>query len=789
MKKYFAIIIFSMFLLYHACGVSADGLVADSGILFLASEHGMILSQCPDVGGKIYAEATIRNTSSSGKTAFLYICKYDGELLKGISFGKADVAAGSEVQVSANISVGSEEEKNYTYKAYIWDGAEGLGAASQSATFLDYPVGLNGITVGGKPIENYSDDVTEYTVKVSDKNEQIVLYPKSGSAKVTVVSYNVPGKTVINVSSGASAKTVTVSTYIGEEYLYSLSSLKYSVNGTEYEIEDFDPDELNYDVQLPDNTFFVRVTGTSPGEISYKVQDINGAPNRVAGVSFGKMRGDTTGTTYVFERLAIDRVIPIKNEETKAIIRVTDGTNTKKYTVVFYSKQPRLTEYTITKDAASNSYVPIYTSGASLCNDNGSLISADRMWTASNVSKSLIGASSFMSPCNNKNENELWWGKSMRRKGDEYFRFSADTPGTVIALGASDFDMRFEDYPDEIWTRENSGTKPSGIGDPREGNKAYNDYTTPEYFFYGLEWNTNTDTVRANLGVEPISGERLNEVKTAAGSTKAYSFSWSRHFDAGEPIVIRHTGIQGSNAQAYVWAIVWDDVEVNYPSKEIEDEKNAQGGANEPNVVVSYDYLNNTGTGVFNEFADTWKDLSRNSSDLPLSELNSSGWALNGFKIESPEDEIELSDSVSEAVNSGNFTVEFELGDSDGDFPVLTSKNERFGICAESGSLSVYMGSIVRNPVKVPVSEALKGVNHIVVSSNESKTSVKFKWYVNGELIAEKNFIRFVFKDADTILLGSKNSDFYQGSTCIKKLKIFDFAKSQEDITAELGDK
>ena len=67
------------------------------------------------------------------------------------------------------------------------------------------------------------------------------------------------------------------------------------------------------------------------------------------------------------------------------------------------------------------------------------------------------------------------------------------------------------------------------------------------------------------------------------------------------------------------------------------------------------------------------------------------------------------------------------------------------------------------------------------------KTAVKFSWYVGGELKAEKNFIRFVFKDADNILLGSKNADFYSGKASIKKLKIYDAAKSQSDIKAELG--
>ena len=785
MKKFFGFLTLNILLLLLYAGVSAEGLYSQSGISFLSSEHGIVLRECPDAGKKIYAEADVKNTSGEDKTAFIYLCKYDGDLLKGISFGKKVIPAKGEERVSANITVGSDAEKSFTYKAYIWDGAAGAGACSKEATFLEYPVSLYGITVGGVPIEDYSDDTEEYTVKVSSKNEKIVLYPKSGAVKMTEVSYNVPGNTVVKLSAGGSTKTVTVKTYMDEEYLYSLSDLSYTVNGKEYKIGNFDPDVMNYGVVLPDNTFYVRVTGTSPGEITYKVQDVNGAPNRIAGVSFGKMRGDTTGPTYTYERLAIDRVIPIKNEETKAIIRVTDGTNIKKYTVTFYAKQPRLTEYKLADP--NGSYVPIYTSGAGLNNDNGSVISADRMWTAANVSKSLIGASYFMSPCNNKNSGELWWGKDYRYKGEEYFRFTTDTPGKVVMLSAYDCDMNFTDYPEEVWKRENSGSKPSGISDPREYNKAYNSYTTPEYFFFSLDWNSNTDVIRANLGVEAVSGAKLTEVKEAAGSSKPYCYAWSRHFEAGEPVIIRHTGVQGNAAQAYVWAIIWDGTDVNYPSGEISGE-GSSSSASDPNVVVCYDYLDNDGSGSYNQFSDKWKDLGKKSNDLETGNVTLSGWSSSGFNLVTPDDSLELSDDVSEALNTGNFTVEFEVSDIGENAAILASNNEKFSICAEDGSVRFYYGSVVRNPISLPVTEVEKGVNHIVVSSNDSKTAVNFKWYINGELKAEKNFIRYVFKDADAVFLGSKNAKFHNGSVCVKKLIIFDCAKSAESIKAELED-
>ena len=119
MKKYFVFFALGILLLLLSANVSADGLYCRSGVSFLASEHGMILHECPGVGEKIYAEANVTNTSGAAKTAFLYLCKYDGNVLKGISFGKKSISSGSEAQVTANITVESDAEKSYTYNRVI----------------------------------------------------------------------------------------------------------------------------------------------------------------------------------------------------------------------------------------------------------------------------------------------------------------------------------------------------------------------------------------------------------------------------------------------------------------------------------------------------------------------------------------------------------------------------------------------------------------------------------------------------------------------------------------------
>ncbi|MBQ4283899.1 MAG: hypothetical protein IJB96_08245, partial [Lachnospira sp.] len=339
-------------------------------------------------------------------------------------------------------------------------------------------------------------------------------------------------------------------TYLEEKDKYTLSSLKYKIGETEYSVEGFDPDIQEYTVNLPVNTFYVALLPEAIGEITCTIQDINDSPNIINGVSFGKMRTDTTGPAYAYERKAVKGIVPIKNENTKAFINVTDGENTTEYTINFRSVQPRLTEYNLV-GADGDSYVPVFTSGAGFNNDNGTICAADRVWAAANISKKLIGASYFMSPYNNKGGGQ-WWN-DVGTKGDEYFNFTADTAGTVYLLASSNL----SEYSD--WEKVNNGTVPTHPKGFTLGNKTWNDYDDTDYFMSCVKWNSNIGRCD-ECGVGTMEESQTSYIDGCV----PYRYVFAKHFEAGEKVSIGHTGAYGNSAAEIIWAIVWD-IDVNYP--------------------------------------------------------------------------------------------------------------------------------------------------------------------------------------------------------------------------------
>ena len=56
------------------------------------------------------------------------------------------------------------------------------------------------------------------------------------------------------------------------------------------------------------------------------------------------------------------------------------------------------------------------------------------------------------------------------------------------------------------------------------------------------------------------------------------------------------------------------------------------------------------------------------------------------------------------------------------------------------------------------------------------------KWYIDGELKAEKSVSLTKLKTVDNMMLGSYNR-LYSGTSAIKKFRIFDYTKTAEDIS------
>ena len=553
MKSKFLVVLTLIFALCY-CAVYAEGVNVDSGINFV-SDTGDIIRTFPDVTNSdytMYATVNVKNETDLQTDLILFVSIYDGNNnLKKLLYDTISAPANGEDigRVPVIIPQGTEESA-FICKAYLWDTVAGKKAYRTESVFLDFNTNLYGITIDGVDVADYSDDTDVYSIKVSKVNSKIKVYPKSGATSVQYNEINVPGTSKIKLSDGANTRNITIKTYLEEKDKYTLSALKYKIGDTEYLVEGFDPDIQEYTVNLPDNTFYVALLPEAMGEVTCTIQDINDSPNVINGVSFGKMRTDTTGPSYVYERKAVKGVVPIKNESTKAFVNVTDGEKTTEYTINFRAVQPRLTELNLV-GADGDHYVPVFTSGAGFNNDNGTICVSDRMWAAANISKKLIGASYFMSPYNNKGGGQ-WWN-DVGAKGDEYFNFTADTAGTVYLLGSSNI----SEYSG--WEKVNNGTVPTHPKDYTLGDKTWNDYDDTDFFMSCVKWNS--DRGRCDeCGVGTMQESQISYIDGCV----QYKYAFAKHFEAGEQVSIKHTGEYGNSAAEIIWAVVWD-VDVNYP--------------------------------------------------------------------------------------------------------------------------------------------------------------------------------------------------------------------------------
>lgn len=763
-SKFWAILTFIFTLCVYT--TYAGEVNVDGGIKFV-SQSGAVLRTFPNVSSAdytMYVTADIKNNSAVQKDMILIAAVYDGNNnLKKVLYENISVDADAEKtdgKIAVTIPQGTNQA-DFVCKAYLWNSVTGDISYRAESVFLDLNTNLYGITIDGINLDTYSDDTNSYSVKVSRANADIKVYPKSGATAIEYTELNVPGTSKIQLTAGNNRREIDIKTYLNDSDLYTLSGLKYRIGDQVYSIDDFDRDTTNYTVKLPDNTFYVKLLPEASGTVTGTVRDVNDSPNTVNGVSYGKMRTDTTGPAYVYEREMIDWIVPIKNENTKAYINVTDGTDTTAYTVTFQCVQPRLTEFNLT-GAAGDTYVPVFTQGAGFNNDNGTICAADRLWAAANISKKLIGASYFMSPYNNKGGGQ-WWN-DVGNEGDEYFNFTADTAGTVYYMGGA----ALAAYSD--WEKVNDGIAPMHPVDFTLGDKRWNDYDDTDYFMECIKWIDNVGRCD-ECGIREIDSSKSIYIDGAV----SYKHVFSKHFEAGENVSIKHTGLKGNSAAENIWAVVWD-VDVNYPvdgGSDVpgEDEK-------EKGLVIDLDAADNIGDGILDEFSDMWADLSGNGYNVSLTDACSWGndalWITTGGRNEA--NAVLLDSQVASKINSYNFTVEFDLSHLDEGAAIAASKNEKFSICEEGGNVSFYFAGLVRNTIQVSTDEVLSGYNQITVSYDSDNT-VTMKWYVDGIEKAVKSVSVSSLSKADTIMLGSYNR-LYSGDVAIKKFRVFDYTKT-----------
>lgn len=206
------------------------------------------------------------------------------------------------------------------------------------------------------------------------------------------------------------------------------------------------------------------------------------------------------------------------------------------------------------------------------------------------------------------------------------------------------------------------------------------------------------------------------------------------------------------------------------------------------NLIMHVDYNDNSGRNIFDNEAQRWTDLSGYENDIPLAINSSNLWISSGLFLtggsENPETSSYLSQSVCNAINSFNCTIQFKLESiaavAGKKCAVMSSPNESFVIYQEKDTTNLYLkwggASLTTWRPTVTAAQALSGVNTIVIDNEASLMS----WYVNGSLLSSKE-LRSTSSLADRIAL----SDFaagYGGSVTFKSIAIYNKALRADEI-------
>lgn len=525
-----------------------------SNILF-ETEDGALAG---DVTGTVVATADFTNNGTAEQNAQMIVCTYDsnnlmthlyqGDIVK-LAAGASDVKVDCSFAYTAGTKV----------KAFLIDNMGGLNLYTKSATMLSNTTALSGIAIDGNRIE-YSDTEDLYVLGYADKTSvDVTAFAADGGSVVKGGGkVKLPSQVVIGVESPYGDKReIKLCLYKEKTDLCALGGVKYSVGETEYEIKDFDPAKTEYEVVLPDDTFYAKVgevqTVFDAADTEMQVEDIDHSDKTYGGISYVPGSYTMAGSAV---RKSIDGSIPIKNEETKARINVsyTDEskeTYTQTYTISFKSKQPRLTAFNINAGAAGDTYKPVFISGAAMNNDGGSSVTADRVWIVGNICKEFVGASVFQSEIIDNRKGDTWYVKNNR---GEYFNFTADTAGTAYVVTTSTGALEnTQEYIDAGWSEvTNKSTINKDVWSTVD--KTWNDY---DDFLYFRRYELKDDDFKNDY----IAGANSNYGD--------FSNVYKIDFKAGQSVSVMHGGDMGGlkddgtpastvKRAGLVVVIVWD---------------------------------------------------------------------------------------------------------------------------------------------------------------------------------------------------------------------------------------
>ena len=558
-------IISALLIVISILGAFATGYAVDTGIecsniTFVdANGDNITALNAEPITAKV---TVIKNTS--GKKPVLLVCSFENEMLNGVWY-KSAIDFEGEISVPFTPVVGA----NTVIKASVIDGLKTLNNPTATAQALKESIGLTAIKVNGEPLEDYTDEITTFKKLVSkDDDLKIDVIPEDGGTKVEIEKSSAFAQVVrIKLTSKeGNRKTINLALYTDEAQLFSPTKVCYEVDGEIYEIENFAQDTYEYDITLPDNTFYVTVMPQTLNITNTKVrvQDVDHRDKTFGGVSY--FNGGFTGETEAYylegleERPSYNNLIPIKNEETKAIIKTSYEGKEAVYTINFKSKQPRLTEFTVAEEVKKvDLYQPIFIGGAAANNDNGSFASADRVWALANISENLIGASMFV--VGNRADDAGQSGNDWIEKNTsgQYFSFTADTAGTIYFMGKTvsntEWNIQSGSHTsDGNWRLVGTSASvalPWGYSSWKASSLPRNvSAGNGAYLANIIEWTSLQYVAKENgkFADNAITRNLVEYVETL-GST------YARTFEAGEQVIIYHPG---SAYNKKTFFIKWD---------------------------------------------------------------------------------------------------------------------------------------------------------------------------------------------------------------------------------------
>ena len=708
-------------------------------------------------GSKVTASVEV---TSDGQKRILVLSAYKDGCLKSIT-ADSKVVSGTETLTATVDKTGADEIIATVIDAFGGKSLTKKAVYGTNSTALEY------ITVNGKALD-YDDETDEYWAQYLKEPVTVDFSVKDGTTKATISDFEVPGNAEINVVSASGRKrNIVIHLYKSEEQLSKLTGIRYKVGDEIYEIEGFNSSTTQYSVELADNVMGVTLLPKSMGNLTCTIS--NEAVSAIGGVNLGSMY-NTGLTAYQYTHNSRNNYVPIKNEKTTAYVTVTSGDSKTQYKIEFISKQPRLTSFEYV-GAAEDTYKPAFIGGSALNNDSGTLLSMDRRWSVGNISKALLGGSCFMLPASNKDSN--WWNSNT---SGEYFNFTADTSGKVYILSGNS--ITNDEYGS--WTK---GVSTVSLPDGSSWAKIAKDWNDYEAEYFACVIENQDDYARAiNPGIAENDGD---ETMLYPVELRNYAY---RPFEAGEKVSIYHTGKTGQNAAKSIVVIVWDGtVGAAEDPKEEEEEQ-------EQETSPTIEDENKLMSLVFDGFTDTtkavWEDGSGYNNHVTLHIDDNNKWVSNGFMAANgSEQSIELPAGINTAINSNVFTLQFEvaaLNYVDGKkCGVLSSKNGEFEIYKSNSNDSVYFKwagntTAVRMP-KITVDQLVGHVNTIVVDKDEAEEAQRIRWYIDGELAANKK-MNAADKMVDKLLMGTSDST-YGGSVVFKSLTVYKKALTLQEIT------